>query len=92
MSFGQYIKDTRGELKHVAWPTQAQTIAYTILVIAVSIIVAAYLGLSDFLLAKGLGEVLVSTEGTLPNPIQAVTPEFATTSEPIAPIEFNVAP
>lgn len=47
--FGQYLKDTQSELNHVAWPTQAQTIVYTILVLAVSAAVAAYLGLFDYL-------------------------------------------
>jgi|GEM_PF-465622 preprotein translocase SecE subunit len=47
--FGQYLKDTRSELNHVAWPTQMQTIVYTILVLAVSAAVAAYLGIFDYL-------------------------------------------
>ncbi|MEK7628638.1 MAG: preprotein translocase subunit SecE [Patescibacteria group bacterium] len=66
MSFTQYIKDTRGELNHVAWPTQAQTITYTALVIGVSIIVAFYLGFFDFVFTKGLGEFLSSTNQTPP--------------------------
>ena len=37
MSFLQYLKDTRGELHHVAWPTRMQTIVYTIIVIALSL-------------------------------------------------------
>lgn len=44
----QYIKDTRGELKHVSWPTQKQTTIFTILVIIVSIVIAAFLGVFDF--------------------------------------------
>lgn len=47
--FGQYLKDTQSELNHVAWPTQMQTIVYTVLVIAVSAAVAVYLGLFDYL-------------------------------------------
>jgi preprotein translocase SecE subunit len=54
----QYIKDTRGELHHVAWPTREQTIVYTILIAGISVFIALYLGLFDFIfttsLAKGL--------------------------------------
>ena len=45
----QYIKDTRGELKHVSWPTTRQTTVFTILVITISLIVAALLGVFDFI-------------------------------------------
>jgi len=50
----QYLKDTRGELKHVSWPTQRQTIIFTVLVIIISIITSLYLGLFDFLFTTGL--------------------------------------
>ena len=46
-----FIKETRAELKHVSWPTRRQTIGYTILVIAISIVVAIYLGAFDYLFA-----------------------------------------
>ena len=58
MGFVQYLKDTRGELHHVAWPTRVQTIVYTILVIAISILTSLYLGLADFGLTRGLGTVV----------------------------------
>jgi len=47
-----YIKDTRAEMAHVNWPTRQQTIRFTTLVIAVSIITAAILGLSDFVFSR----------------------------------------
>ena len=49
--FINYIKDTRGEMSHVSWPTRKQAITFTAIVIAVSIIVAAYLGLFDYVLS-----------------------------------------
>ncbi len=55
---GQYLKDTQGELRHVAWPTQTQTIVYTILVAVISIVVALYLGFFDYLLTTGLSRVI----------------------------------
>ncbi len=68
MSFFQYLKDTRGELHHVAWPTRTQTIIFTSLVITLSVLVSLYLGLFDFLftsaLSKGL-DYLPQSEPTL---------------------------
>lgn len=42
-----YLKETRAELDHITWPTQQQTVVYTVLVIALSLVVGAYLGLLD---------------------------------------------
>ncbi len=47
-----YIRDVRGEMKHVSWPTRRQTIVFTLLVIAISVIVAVYLGLLDFVFSR----------------------------------------
>lgn len=58
MSFIQYLKDTQGELRHVAWPTRLQTIVYTILVAIISIAVSLYLGLFDYLFTTGLARFL----------------------------------
>lgn len=46
-----YIKDTRAELTNVKWPTRKQTINFTLLVIAISIFVAIYLGAFDMFFA-----------------------------------------
>ena len=43
-----FIKEARIELRKVNWPTRAQTIRYTSLVIGVSIGVALFLGVLDF--------------------------------------------
>lgn len=81
MGLGQYIKDTRSELNHVAWPTRVQTIVYTILVIVISIIVSLYLGFFDFLFTNGLGrlvEVVPAAPQAAPIDIQDL--QFATTT------------
>lgn len=44
-----YIKLSRLELKHVNWPTKKNTIKFTLLVISVSLLVAAFLGFLDFI-------------------------------------------
>jgi len=53
-NFINYLKDTRAELKHVAWPTQSQAIIYTALVIGISILVAILVGSFDFVFTTGL--------------------------------------
>lgn len=54
MGFIDYLRDTRGELKHVSWPSRSQTINYTIIVLAISIITGLFLGLLDFMFGLGL--------------------------------------
>lgn len=49
MSFSTYLKETKGELKHVSWPTRTQAVLFTTLVIVLSIVMAIYLGAFDYL-------------------------------------------
>jgi preprotein translocase SecE subunit len=44
-----YLKETRLELNHVTWPTRNQAIAFTVIVIFVSLFVAFFLGLFDYI-------------------------------------------
>jgi len=53
-----YILETKEEMKHVSWPTRNQTIIFTVLVIVISIAVAAYLGLFDYLFSLGLKSII----------------------------------
>ncbi len=55
-----FIGDVREELKKVSWPTRKQTIRLTLVVIVISLIIAAYIGIIDILLAKVL-ELLTRT-------------------------------
>lgn len=49
MSLSTYLKETKGELKHVSWPTRTQATLFTVLVIVVSILMSLYLGAFDLL-------------------------------------------
>jgi len=51
----QFIEGISEELKRVTWPSRTETIRLTVVVIVVSLIVALYIGIIDFFLAKGLG-------------------------------------
>ncbi len=59
MGFITYLKETRGELKHVSWPTRRQTVVFTALVILLSVAVAAFLGVFDFLFTYALERVFI---------------------------------
>lgn len=73
MSLSQYLKDTRGELHHVSWPTRTQTTVYTVLVITISLLTAFYLGAFDYLFSQVLDRTLESQTG-LPAP---TTPDIS---------------
>lgn len=49
MSFIEYIKESKGELAHVSWPTRNQAVAFTVLVIVLSVATSVYLGAFDAL-------------------------------------------
>ena len=54
-----YVKETKGEMRHVSWPTRKQSTIFTIVVILVSLFVAAYLGFFDYIFSFLL-ELLIS--------------------------------
>ncbi|HEY4477801.1 MAG TPA: preprotein translocase subunit SecE [Candidatus Paceibacterota bacterium] len=54
----EFFKETKTELKHVVWPTRRLTILYTIVVIVLSVLVAYFLGLFDFLFSLGLKQII----------------------------------
>ncbi len=49
MSLTTYLSETKSELRHVSWPSRAQTLGYTATVIGVSIGVAVLLGAFDLI-------------------------------------------
>ena len=54
MGFIDYLRDVKGELRHVSWPTRKQAINYTIIVIIVSVGSGVFLGFLDFLFSSVL--------------------------------------
>jgi len=77
MSFIQYLKDTRAELHHVAWPTQKQTIIYTILVSGISVFVAAYLGFFDYIFTSSISRYLQVVPSAAPLEVTTTPPADA---------------
>lgn len=56
--FINYIKESKSEMQHVSWPTKKQTIAYTILVLGISLFVSLYLGFFDFVFTEILEKII----------------------------------
>ena len=53
-----YLSEAWAELRKVAWPTRSTVINLTLIVIAVSVAVGAYIAVLDLLLTLGLHQVL----------------------------------
>ena len=49
---GQFLRESKNELKRVKWPTRKELLASTAVVIVLTLIVAFFLGLVDFGLIK----------------------------------------
>ncbi len=54
-----YFRESRDELKKVVWPSRKKTVNDTILVVAISLVVAVFLGLLDLLMNIGLEKLVV---------------------------------
>jgi len=44
----EFVKEVRGELRKVAWPTRAETINYSLIVFVALVILMAFVGLMDY--------------------------------------------
>lgn len=45
-----FLKDVKIELSKVSWPTREQTIQYTLVVLGLSLLIAVFLGIWDWIL------------------------------------------
>ncbi|HPD57232.1 MAG TPA: preprotein translocase subunit SecE [Smithellaceae bacterium] len=54
----QFFSDAKAELRRVTWPSRKQTLASTAVVIIIVFIVAIYLGIIDYILARLVRVVL----------------------------------
>jgi len=51
----RYFKQTRAELRKVTWPARDEAIRLTAIVLGVTVAMAAFLGLLDYLFTLGFG-------------------------------------
>ncbi len=56
--FVNFLGDSREELKRVIWPSRANTVSMVLVVIAISVVVAAFLGALDYIFLKALENLL----------------------------------
>lgn len=54
----KYLIECKEELKKVVWPTKKQVVNHTWLVIGISLAVAAFLGLSDYIFNMGIEKLI----------------------------------
>ena len=54
-----FLKEVRLEMRKVNWPSRQQTIKYTIIVVCVSVIIAAFLGALDFIFVTLLNKFIL---------------------------------
>ena len=54
-----FLKEVKLEMKKVNWPTRKETIKYTLIIIAVSIAVAVFLGGLDFIFTTILNKFIL---------------------------------
>lgn len=101
MNVVEYFRSAYAELKKVAWPSRKETIRYSALVVAISIIVALFFAFLDKGLERAVQGLLAGKSiapqaqeatpttqplpTTLPSDIQAVTPSGAPAEVTITP-------
>ncbi len=54
----QFFREVRVEIKKVTWPTRKETLASTVVVLITTFVIAAFLGVVDFLLSTGVEQIL----------------------------------
>jgi preprotein translocase subunit SecE len=55
----RYFQESLEEMKKVTWPTKKETYNYTLLVIVISLAIAAFLGILDYGFNLGLKELII---------------------------------
>ncbi len=60
VELSQYLKDSKGEMKKVTWPSRKATIGLTWVVLGVVFVISLYLGVVDLGLAKLMKLILAA--------------------------------
>ncbi len=53
-----FLKEVKLEIKKVNWPTRQEVIRYTLIIVGVSAVVAAFLGTLDFIFLELMREFI----------------------------------
>ncbi len=55
-----YFREAYEEMKRVVWPTRRETVQHTFIVVGLSLALALFLGAVDYLLTRGLEQLLLN--------------------------------
>jgi preprotein translocase subunit SecE len=55
----KYLQESIEEMKKVTWPSKKETYHYTLLVIGISLGIAAFLGILDYVFNYGLETIII---------------------------------
>ncbi len=53
-----FLREVKGEMKHVNWPSKQQAVQYSVLVISLSVVTALVLALADYVFSLGIEKFL----------------------------------
>ncbi|MEK7169556.1 MAG: preprotein translocase subunit SecE [Patescibacteria group bacterium] len=54
-----FLTESKQELKRVNWPRREETVRYTIFVIVLSLVIAAFLGILDYIFIQILQKIIL---------------------------------
>mgnify|MGYP001586836724 CR=1 FL=1 len=54
-----FLKEVRLEMKKVNWPSRKETVRYTLIIVGVSLVIAAFLGGLDFVFSLLLNKFIL---------------------------------
>ena len=54
----QYVKESKQEMKKVIWPSRRETTNYTLAVIGISLGLAVFFAITDYMLNLGLEKII----------------------------------
>jgi len=54
-----FLKEVRLEIKKINWPSRKETIRYTLIVLGVTLVVAAFLGGLDYIFSSILNNIIL---------------------------------
>ena len=54
-----FLTESKQELKRVNWPRREETVRYTIFVIVLSLVIAAFLGILDYVFIQILQKIIL---------------------------------
>ncbi|MBU0597249.1 preprotein translocase subunit SecE [Patescibacteria group bacterium] len=88
-----YFKGSISEMKKVVWPTKKQTTRYSIIVVALSLGVALFFGILDYVFNIGLEAIIRDEDSSITQednlPVETSLPDFELDGVETSPVEFQ---